>query len=107
MRHKPKVIYYRWAYSPSTGDVTLSHNHEGHPADITLHADMAKERQEGDLLFGYAYRMENGWKVTDEDHKPADDVHLRVAVEKAIEGKDGSPVQEDESPDWGPDLSDE
>src|SRR4051812_30880303 len=85
---KRKPIYYRWAYSPTTGDVTLSHNYEGHVADIRFHSDMAKERQEGDLVFGYAYRLDNGWKVTDAKHKPETDVHLRVAVEKAIEGQE-------------------
>jgi hypothetical protein len=78
-------IYYRWAYSPSTGDVTLSHNHEGHPADITFHSQMAEQRPEGDLQFGYAYKLDNGWKVTNDKHQPESDVHLRVAVENAIE----------------------
>lgn len=87
-----KPIYYRWAYSPTSGDVTLSHNHEKHPADIDFHADMAKQRPEQDLQFGYAYRLDNGWKVTDAKHKPQDDVHLRVAVENAIEGQEAPPL---------------
>lgn len=83
-----KPIYFRWTYSPSTGDVTLSHNHEGHPADIKFHSQMASERSEGDLMFGYAYRLDNGWKVTNDKHQPEEDVHIRVAVEKAIEQRE-------------------
>lgn len=100
---KRKPIYYRWCYSPSTGDVTLSHNYEGHVADIRFHSDMAKERQEGDLQFGYAYRLDNGWKVTDDKHKPETDVHLRVAVEKAIEGQEHPKLASLSAPEWTPD----
>jgi hypothetical protein len=85
---KLKPVYYRWTYSPSTGEVSLSHNHEGHPADIEFHAQMAEQRQEADLVFGYAYRLDNGWKVTNDKHGPENDVHLRVAVEKAIENRE-------------------
>lgn len=86
---KPTIIYYRWCHSPSTGDVTLSHNYEGHPTDINYHSDMAHERKEQDLEFGYAYRMDNGWKVTDADHKPSQDPFTREAVERAIHKYEG------------------
>lgn len=85
---KLRPIYYRWAYSPSTGEVSLSHNHEGHPADIEFHSQMAEHRQESDLVFGYAYRLDNGWKVTNAKHGPENDVHIRVTVEKAIENNE-------------------
>ena len=81
---EPSVIYYRWCYSPTTGDVTLAHNHEGHPADVRFHSDMAAERVENDLLFGSAHKLDNGWQVLDEDSKNVEDPHLRVAVEQAI-----------------------
>jgi hypothetical protein len=77
-------IYYRYVYSPSTGDVTLSHNHEGRPADIRFHSDMAEERSERDLTSGYAFKLDNGWKVTDREFKPSQDPHQIVAVENAI-----------------------
>ncbi len=81
---KPKTIYYRYVYSPSTGDVTLSHNHEAGPADIRFHSDMAEERPEKDLEAGYAFKLDNGWKVTDDDFKPTDDPHRLMEVENAI-----------------------
>lgn len=90
---KPRVIYYRFAYSPSTGDVSLAHNHEGHPALIRFHSDLAKDRPEKDIEVGYAFRLDNGWKVTDQDFKPVEDPHRMVAVENAIsqqESKDAT-----------------
>lgn len=84
----PRVIYYRFCYSPSTGDVDLSHNHEGHPALVRLHSEMAKDRPEKDVECGYAFKMENGWKVLDQDFKPVDDPHRMVAVENAISSRE-------------------
>lgn len=84
-------------YSPSSGEVSLSHNHEGHPAMIRFHADMAKERTEHDVEPGYAFKLDNGWKVTDQDFKPVADPHRMVAVENAIselESKDATSSSE-------------
>lgn len=81
---EPKIIYYRWVYSPTTGDVTISHNHEGHPTDIHFHSDMAEDRPESDLLYGYAYRLDNGWKVTDHDHREVDDPNIVYQVVRQI-----------------------
>ena len=92
------VIYYRWAYSPTSGDVTLSHNHEGHPADIRYHSQMAAERPEKDIEVGYAFKLENGWKVTDQDFKPVDDPHRLVAVENAIGQYEDSHVSSHQTP---------
>lgn len=77
-------IYYRWVYSPSSGDVTLSHNHEGHPADIEFHDQMVANRSEPDLYYGYAYKLDNGWKVTDQKHADVEDPNTRLKVEEAI-----------------------
>jgi hypothetical protein len=97
---KLKPIYYRFAYSPTTGEVSLSHNHEGHPAEITFHSQMAEQRPEADLVFGYAYRLDNGWKVTNEKHGPETDVHIRVAVEKAIEHREHPPAENHHEARW-------
>ncbi len=94
---KPRVIYYRFAYSPTTGDVSLSHNREGHPAMIRFHSEMASDRPEQDIEVGYAFKLDNGWKVTDSEFKPVVDPHRLVAVENAIaqqEGGNESTVQE-------------
>lgn len=78
-----RIFYYRYAYSPVTADVTLSHNHEGH--NIRLHSDLANERPERDLLYGYAIRTPLGWNIYDEDDKAVDDPNINYSVRKAIE----------------------
>lgn len=86
---KPTVIYYRWVYSPSTGDVTLSHNHEGHPADIRFHDELNGDRDEKDQINGYAYKVDGGWHLTDEDHKPVDDPHMLKVIDEAVQQAEG------------------
>lgn len=81
----PDVIYYRWCYSPTTGDVTLAHNHEGHPTDVRFHADMADERPESDCILGFAHRNESGWTILDQDSRQVDDPHVIESVERAVE----------------------
>jgi hypothetical protein len=81
----PGIIYFRWAYSPSTGVVTLSHNHEAGPADIKYHSMMGTERSEPDLEVGYASKLaDNKWQVMDADFKPVNDLHVIMAVEDKI-----------------------
>lgn len=81
---KVKPIYYRFTYSPTTGDVDLSHNHEAHPAAIPTHGDMAAKRPEPDLICGYAYRIGNGFRLTDAEDRPILDPHLTQEVMKHI-----------------------
>lgn len=82
---QPSVIYYRWVYSPSTGDVTLAHNHEGHPANIRFHDELNEDRPEADQINGYAYKLDGGWKLTDEEHKPVRDPHMLKVITEEIE----------------------
>lgn len=83
MREVP--IYYRWIISPTTGDVSISHDAEGHPADILLHEGLALERPEQDLINGYAIRHPNGWKLMDENDKELEDPFLIRKINDALE----------------------
>lgn len=56
---------------------------------VRFHSDMAKERPEPDIEPGYAFKLDNGWKVTDQDFKPVVDPHRMVAVENAISKLEG------------------
>ncbi len=75
-----KPLYYRYVYSPTTGDVDLSHNQEGHHSLVPTHGEMALSRPESDLLTGYAYRLDGGWRILDADHRPVNDPHIIARV---------------------------
>lgn len=76
--------YYLFVYSPATGEVTIGHTLEAHPAEVPTHADLASELNEPGLLHGYAYRINNGWRLTDVDHRPITDAHAKVRVPEEL-----------------------
>jgi hypothetical protein len=85
--------YYRYIYSPTSTDVTLSHN-EG---PIQVHSEMAKTRPEKDLEYGYAIKQANGWAVYDDEDKQIKEPNKLWKVQEAIRNHsgDGSQLQED------------
>lgn len=99
--HRP--LYYRFAFDPQSGEVELAHNRETHPAYIRHHGDLAGN---GGMVHGYAYRIGNGWRLTDYDDKPFNDNYIRTKVVRAVRKKEG--LKEDNKPHVGgaawPDL---
>lgn len=85
-------VYYRWTYSPGSGEVDLTHNDERHRADAEYHLDVARRRHEDDLQHGYAHRLEGGWRITTWDHKPERDPHVKQKVIEAVRGREGTPL---------------
>lgn len=83
-----KPIYYRFLFSPSSGDVTIAHNHEGHPANIRFHEDMERERPEKDLERGYAYRIGSDWHLTTHEHKHVVDPYARERILETLQAHD-------------------
>ena len=77
--------YYRWAYSPTTADVNFSANGENGPLSIRTYSDLANERPEKDLMFGYAIRTPQGWNLFDSDDKAIEDPNMIWSIRNAIE----------------------
>lgn len=77
--------YYKFVVSPFTGDVTLSHNEEGHPADILTYQDLRDMHNEQDLINGYAIKQPGGWKIMNDDDQEIDDRFLLHKIESALE----------------------
>jgi hypothetical protein len=84
-----RPIYYRFAFSPSSGEVILSHNEEDHPARVRYHTDLSNELGEGETYHGYVYRIGRGWRVTDWEHKPLNDPFINAAVLRALRKEEG------------------
>jgi hypothetical protein len=83
-------VYYRFCFSPSDGQVRLSHNNEGHPAHIRMHSDLAAEANEHGCVHGYAFRVHDGYRVFDFKHNPLVDPFIRERVRKAIDNDHAS-----------------
>lgn len=79
-------LYVRWTHSPTHG-VQLSHNGEDHPALVNYHQNLAGDP---DKTHGYAYRINNGWRLTNYEHQPVDDPYVVNQVVRALTGKGAS-----------------
>lgn len=100
-----KPIYYRWVFTPS--GVELSHNDDEHPANLQYHQDLGSEVNEQNMVHGYAYRIHNGWRLTDWEHKPIEDPYVQKSVVDAINNEEGIRAAAVEpQPAWEPDQLD-
>lgn len=81
-------LYKRWVFSPATGKVELADN-TGNPLDVRYHGDLASRINEPDLVHGYAYRLGDGWRLTDWDSKPLSDPFVVAQVMRTLQASDG------------------
>ena len=88
-------LYYRFVLHPDTGQVELGANTDDHPALVPYHEELAGKVNRPNLIHGYAYRLNGGWRLTDWEHKPLEDHFVASRVLLALRGKD--PVRGPES----------
>jgi len=97
-------VYYRWTFAPDTGEVEIGHNEEDHPALIRYHEQLADQLNRGHVVHGYAYRIVDGWRLSDDEHKPLEDPYVVSQVLRALnmQSTPNRPSQPTEGPTWAP-----
>lgn len=93
-------LYYRWVFTPS--GVELSHNDDEHPANLQFHQDLGSEVNEQSMVHGYVYRIHNGWRLTDWEHRPLTDPYVVKQVVDAINNEEGIRTASEQEPAWEP-----
>ena len=78
MRHIPeeRSIYRRWGYDPY---------------DDTVYINDRKDLDQS----GYAYRIDGGWRLTDEEHDAVNDPYIIKKVMEALRGGADAPEPAD------------
>lgn len=79
----PGTLYTLWVFDPQDGEVEV-YDEEGHPLDIPGHEDLAKKHPNPNRIHGYAYRIVNGWRITDWEHNPIEDRFVLRQVQEAL-----------------------
>lgn len=74
-----------WVFDPQEDLVHLEHNENRHPADHITHKHLAEKVVHPDRVHGYAYKIPGGWRITDWDHRPVEDRHVRKLVHRALD----------------------
>lgn len=75
-------FFHRWVYDPNQG-VMISHNLDSHPAFVKYHEELGP-----DLTGGFAYKIGNGWRITDRESKPLDDPYIVNQVVRRLNYRD-------------------
>lgn len=84
MRMGAAPMYYRWTFSPDTGEVEVGHNDEDHPALVRYHNQLADKIDRAHVVNGYAYRISDGWRLSDDEHRPLEDPYVVSQVLRAL-----------------------
>lgn len=80
-------LYYLWVFDPIEDKVILEHNEGKHHAEHLDHSDLAKRVDHPDRIHGFAYCIEGGFRITDWEHRPLDDEHIKETVRLALKGR--------------------
>lgn len=81
-------VYHLWVFHPDEDTVTVHHNQGKHPAEHITHDALKKNEHHPEAIYGYAYRIHKGWRLTDEEHRPITDPHVVEKVVKALRESD-------------------
>lgn len=94
-------LYMRWVFSPASGQVELSDNSQD-PLETKYHTDLARELNEPNLVHGYAYRIGDGWRLTDWDSRPVEDPFVIAQVMRTLQTQQpsGNTWEPDYDEDW-------
>jgi hypothetical protein len=77
-------IYYLWLYCPNRGTVYIEHNEGRHSAEHLDHSHMAEKSTHPEKIHGFIYRIKNGWRITDWEHKPITDPYISKQIKQSI-----------------------
>ena len=79
-------IYCLWVYDPQEDKVHVEHNEGRHRAEAIDHGQLAERVPHPGRVHGYAYRIRGGYRITDWDHRPVADPHIKEAVLDELRG---------------------
>lgn len=80
-------IYWLWAFDPEDGHVVVEHNEGRSRSEAKTHDELAPEITHPARLNGFAYKIQGGYRITDEDHKKIDDPFVIKQVLTALKGE--------------------
>ncbi len=75
---------FLWIFNPQSGEVTVEHNDDRHPAREIMHAELSERVGHPEPVCGHAYRIHMGWRITDDAHRPVTDPYIINQVLKQL-----------------------
>lgn len=63
-----RPIYYLWVFDPQDGKIYIDHNEGRQAGEKLLHDTLAPHVTHPERIYGYAYSIPGGWRLTNDDH---------------------------------------
>lgn len=81
-----RPVYVLWTFDPDTAEVYMDHNEDKHPAHHVTHTTLAPHVHHPEAVHGFAYSIEGGWRITNDEHSEVKDPYVvRKVVQKLRE----------------------
>lgn len=80
-------LYWLFVFDPEDAKAHLEDNEDRHPAEHLTHQDMHPEITHPSRLNGYVYKIQGGYRITDDHHKPITDPFVKKQIKKALDEK--------------------
>ena len=81
-----KPFYYLWAYDSHHERVILEHNDDRPKNEEVTHSNILDDLpNDPDNELGYAYRIDGGWRITNDEHDPVEDPFIVDKIKKRIQ----------------------
>lgn len=77
-------FYYLWVFDPQEDKIIVEHNESRPPHEHIDHGHLAERVPHPARVHGYAYRIRGGWRISDDNHRPVDDPHVKALVKSAL-----------------------
>lgn len=82
-----RPIYHLFVFDPESGKVKLDDNENASYADQVTHKDLAQDVHHPDKVQGYAYSIEGGWRITNDEHNEIKDPFIIKRVLQKLRGE--------------------
>src|SRR3954471_18860471 len=78
-------LYHLWVYDPSNDTVLIETPEKKPRSEQRYHEELSEDVPHPSWIHGYAYQIRNGWRITDWEHHPLGDVHVKRVVRRTLD----------------------
>lgn len=77
--------YHLWVYNPQDDSVLIETPADKPRIEQRYHAELAEDVPHPNRVHGYAYPLRDGWRITDWEHHPVEDPHIKTVVRRTLD----------------------
>jgi hypothetical protein len=78
-------LYHLWVFDPEKDRVIIETPEEKPRSEHRYHVDLAEDVPHPERVHGYAYPIKGGWRITDWEHRPIEDPHIKQVVKRTLD----------------------